>query len=263
MLSEEDIDQYIKTIPPIPAIIKECKKALDSGDLIKAAKIAALDKALLNYFQSVVNKPIYGFKDELKNPTQIFGALGMLRVKQMLTSYYSVLIAPKQWLFFNINNSFFYELQASFMMKWEALLKKADIQNNNIYSMITLITASISVCESLFCENKEDIELIMSQKSISYEKILYKLSGYDIFSLIVLIAQKWEFESDIIEIFKTKDEKNEIFSYLILLINYEMSRDMCLKSGINSLFDLNYSFSDQEFAFFYEAISELEHEADY
>ena len=64
MLSETTIYNYIETIPPIPKIVKKCVEVLNSGDLIKAADIANEDRALIYYLQSIVNKPIFSFRDK-------------------------------------------------------------------------------------------------------------------------------------------------------------------------------------------------------
>jgi len=77
MLSETTINNYIETIPPIPKIVKECSRLLDEGDLVAAADKASEDRALIHYLQNIVNKPIFGFRDEIKNPRQIFGILGL------------------------------------------------------------------------------------------------------------------------------------------------------------------------------------------
>ncbi len=263
MLSKEEIGEYINLVPAIPSVLKQCQNALVQGDLVKASLIASKDLALMNYFKEVVNKPIFGFSRELHEAKQIFGALGIVRVKQMLQSYLVMLLAPKKWTFFDFDNKRFHELQASFMIRWEAILAKNEIDDKESKALVTLIPAAIAVCESIFSAHKEDIELIKSQKDITYEVILYKLSGYDFFDIVSIIAQKWEFDKGVIELFSLMKQngKNKIISYLLLLINYEMSRDSAIKSGINSLFELNYSFEEDEIELFYQTMSELENEA--
>lgn len=264
MLSQEELDKYINDIPPVPAILKECKMALSEGDMVKAADIASKDKALMAYFEGIVNKPIFGFRDELKNARQIFGALGIVRARQMFQSYYSSLLAPKKWEVFNMNNSTFHELQASFIIRWEAILEQKGIESEDMTAIVTLIPAAIAVCENIFKEHKETISLIKSQKAITYEAILYKLSEYGFFDIVAIIAKKWEFEDDIIELFNiissntecnNDGETKEMMMYLLLLINYEMSRPISMQSGVNDLFEINCEFPEETIEFFYEVMS--------
>lgn len=267
MLSQEELTKYINDIPPIPSILKECKMALSEGDMVKAADIASKDRALMAYFEGIVNKPIFGFRDELKNARQIFGALGIVRARQMFRSYYSSLLMPKKWEIFNMNDANFHELQASFIVRWEAILQQKDVNSEEMTAIVTLIPAAIAVCESIFKAHKDTIDLIKSQKAITYEAILYKLSGYNFFDIVSIIAKKWEFHDDIIELFSvisknstcsSDDEKKEMMIYLLLLINYELSRPDSIKSGINDLFEVDCEFPEEAIEFFYEVMNEVE-----
>jgi len=97
MLSEEMIQEYIKSIPPIPEVVKECIDAINEGDLVKAALIASEDRALMTFLHNIVNKPIFGFRTDVKDAKQIFGVLGLSKAKQIIFSYYVLLLVPKSW----------------------------------------------------------------------------------------------------------------------------------------------------------------------
>lgn len=265
MLSSEDLNKYMDDIPPIPEILKQCKVALDDGDMTKAADLASSDRALMSYFANIVNKPIFGFRDELKNARQIFGVLGLLKVRQLFQSYYSLLLTPKQWDVFKLTNAKYQDIQASFIVRWEAILQKKDMLTQEMAAIVTLIPAAIVVCESIYKDHKETVEMIKSHKAISYEKILYKLSGYNFFDLVKMIAQKWEFCENTIELFdffktgKVANEKQqEMMIYLALLINYEISRPTAMESGINDLFELDFQYPPEYIEFFYETMEEVE-----
>lgn len=267
MLSQEELNKYIAQIPPLPQVLKACKVALNEGDLTKAADLASEDKALIGYFKNIVNKPIFGFTGEISNARQIFGVLGLLRVRQLFQSYYSSLISPKQWDIFKLSTPQFHDLQASFIIKWETILKEKDMHNKEMAAVVTLIPAAVAVCENLFKEHKDTVMLIKSQKAITYEAILYKMSGYTFFDIVVIIAQKWEFSEEIIGLLKIIntlkdkgefDENEEMMIYLILLINYEISRPVAMQSGINDLFELDFSYPAQMVEFFYEAMEKVE-----
>lgn len=259
MLSAEELDEYIAQIPPVPAILKACKSVLNEGDLVKAADLASKDKALMAYFKNIVNKPIFGFRDELKDARQIFGALGLNRTRQLFQSYYTLLLAPKQWSIFKLNNAKFQELQASFILRWDKILQSKNAVSNEHEAIITLIPAAIAVCESLFEKHRETIEIIKKTKAITYEAMLQKMSGYTFFDIVKIIATKWEFPEETVELFNDiKNSKNEIIIYLLLLINYEMSRPICMESGINDLFELSLDFPPEIIGEFFTMMSEVD-----
>lgn len=266
MLSKDDLNHYIANVPAIPSTLKECSLALEEGDLIKAAHIAAKDRALILHFQNIVNKPIFGFRNELTDATQIFGALGINRVKQILKSYYTLLLTPKKWDVFAMNTRIFQELQASFIVKWEKILSTLEEGDEEILELVTLIPAAVAVCESIFKKDLETIKLIKAQRAISYEEILIKMSGYNFFDIVVTIAKKWEFSEKLISLIKLlskphnlqNNTSSQMIQYLILLINYEISRPIFIESGINDLFQVNTDFSEEIIMDFYKIMEELE-----
>ena len=77
MITKDKIDEYINKIPPAPKALKETLALLNAGELIKASKVAQTDLALAAYLKELVNKPIYGFANEVTDVSQIFGILGV------------------------------------------------------------------------------------------------------------------------------------------------------------------------------------------
>ncbi len=266
MLSQDDLDRYLNSIPPLPESLKACKKALDDGDMIQLADEAVKDKALYLYFKNIVNKPIFGFSKEVKNMRQIFGVLGIVKARQIFQSYFTCMLLPKKWQVFNLTSSQFNEIQASFIIRWAEILKTFDIKDKDYETVVTLVPAAIAVCEAIFEDHIDMIKLIKSQKNISYEAILYKLSGYDFFDIVKIIAQKWEIPETLLGLLSdiktidgsetSKDKK--LLIYLILLINYEISQPVAIQSGINGLFEFTCSFDMDDVEYFYEIMSRVE-----
>ena len=87
MITQKEIESYIEKIPPTPAILKATINFVDQGELTKAAKTATKDPALSKYLTTLVNKPIYGFRNEVHDLSQIFGILGTSGAKQVLYNY--------------------------------------------------------------------------------------------------------------------------------------------------------------------------------
>ena len=105
MLTDSAIESYINSIPPLPKIVRECSELLGKGNLVAAANKASEDRALIQYLQNIVNKPIFGFRSNVKDPNQIFGILGLSKAKQILHGYYLLLILPILPLIICLQNS--------------------------------------------------------------------------------------------------------------------------------------------------------------
>lgn len=266
MLLESTIDSYIETIPPIPKIVKLCIESLKKNDLVHAADIANQDRALIHYLQSIVNKPIFGFRDEVKNARQIFGILGTSKAKQLLHGYYLLLILPKEWEVFDFNTSLFQDFQARLIHNWGKIVKFLKIDSAEINQVISVIPAAFVVCEMLFRDINDTVSLLRDNKQISYETIFYKMTNKTFFEVSSMIAKKWDFPDDIVTIINElgtskKDDFGEntfLLSYLNLLITYEMSRPAIIKAGLSDLFDLEPVLDDDVINNFYKIMQQEE-----
>ena len=154
MITAEDIEHYIKRVPPLPQALKETVRYLEEGDLVKAAKSAKEDKALSTYLKVLLNKPIYGFRNEISDVSQIFGILGVSRSQQAIYNYMTTLLSPSKWIVFKLNRVIFYNLQADLSIHWQKILTHLSIDDTNILSSISLLPASIIVSEALFNQKK-------------------------------------------------------------------------------------------------------------
>jgi len=246
MLLESTIDKYIETIPPIPKIVKMCIASLEKDDLVHAADIANEDRALIHYLQNIVNKPIFGFRDEVKNARQIFGILGMAKAKQLLHGYYLLLILPKEWEVFDFNTSLFQDFQARLIHNWGKIVKFLKIDSAQINQVMSVIPATFIISEMLFRDINSTVSLLREKKQISYETIFHKMTNKTFFEVSSMIAEKWDFTDDIVtmisELGNSKEddfgENTLLLSYLRLLITYEMSRPAIIKAGLSDLFEL-------------------------
>ncbi|MBV5335024.1 MAG: histidine kinase, partial [Sulfuricurvum sp.] len=75
MITSEEVTHYIQNIPPAPAVVRQALDYARAGDLPKAAKCASEDPALRHYLKILVNRPLYGFKNEVSDVSQIFSIL--------------------------------------------------------------------------------------------------------------------------------------------------------------------------------------------
>lgn len=266
MLSETTIDNYIETIPPVPKIVKSCIESLNSGNLIHAADVASEDRAFLHYLQNIVNKPIFGFRDEVKDARQIFGILGLTKARQLIHGYYLLLILPKNWEVFDFNTSLFQDFQTRLIHNWEKIVKFLGKDDHSLNQAISIIPATFVICEMLFRDINGTVKLLRDKKQMSYETIFYKMTDRSFFEVSALIAKKWDFSEDIVEMIRKIGELKEgdfgenalLISYLRLLLTYEMSRPAIIKAGLNDLFHLEPTFDDDVLNNFYKIIQEDE-----
>ncbi|MDF1877787.1 HDOD domain-containing protein [Sulfurimonas sp. SAG-AH-194-L11] len=250
MITKETIDSFINKIPPAPKALKETLLHLNTGDLIKAANAAKEDKALSSYLKILVNKPIYGFKNEVSEVSQIFGILGVSRSRQAVYNYMMTLLSPSKWVLFKLNRVVFYNLQADLSMNWQKILTHLDIDDSDILSSISLLPASIIVSEALFCEKKKDVELLRSVNQIDLNTILQRLCGVDLFDICQQIAQKWEMPQKISDILQaasglkpSEDEMtNRLGKWMHLLLFYTLSQSKYIQAELNDFIDFQIDY---------------------
>lgn len=250
MITKELITNYIQKIPPAPKALRDTLTLLNIGELTKAAKVAETDLALKSYLKNIVNKPIYGFRNEVGEISQIFGILGVSGAKQTVYNYMITLLSPNKWMLFKLNAANFHTLQDHLTIKWQKILKHLDIQDNNIQSAITLLPASIIVSEALFNSHIEDVKLLKSVKALDYNTILTRLCGIDLFDICEQIAIQWEMPQEISKIIQassgikpSEDESiNTLGKWMHLLLFYELSRPTMLEAGLNDFIDFQIDY---------------------
>ncbi|QOY54198.1 histidine kinase [Candidatus Sulfurimonas marisnigri] len=259
MITKDKIDSFIDKIPPTPKALKETLSLLNIGELTKAAKVAESDLALKAYLKNIVNKPIYGFKNEVTDISQIFGILGVSLSQQTVYNYIITLLSPAKWSLFKLSSKTFYELQANLSKKWELILKHLEIDNKDIYSAISLLPSSVIVAEALFCEKIDDVTLLRTTKSLDFNTILIRLCGIGLFDICEQIAIKWEMGELVPQILQAssglkpaEDEKiNLLGKWMHLLLFYELSQPMFIKAGLNDFVDFQIDYVEdiyEEFA---------------
>ena len=250
MITKEQINDFIDKVPPAPKALKETLLHLNSGDLVKAAAVAKEDKALNTYLKVLVNKPIYGFRNEVSDVSQIFGILGVNQSQQAVYNYMLTLLSPSKWELFKLNRIIFYNLQADLSVNWQKILDFLKINDKDILSSITLLPASIIVSEALFCRRVKDINLLRSVNPIDLNTVLQRLTGIDLFDICELIAIKWEMPQDIIDIIqaasglKPSDNEtiNQLGKWMHLLLFYTLSQSKYIEAQLNDFIDFQIDY---------------------
>lgn len=262
MIRQDDIQAYIRTIPPSPLILKKVLQWLEKGELTKAAAEAAEDPALKLYLQNIVNKPIYGFKNDIKAIGQIFGILGLAQAEQIVYNYMISLLAPSRWELFALSHKDFGQIQDNLGVVWKSILEHKNINEKEIYSAISLLPAAIIVCEALFKEKKEEVSLLRSTKEIDYNTILKRLSGMDLFDLCAAIAAAWEMPEIISKIVLCSrgmsDEKDEkiidLSKWMHLLFFHQLSQSAAAEAGLNDFIAFNIDYVEDIYEEFQEVV---------
>lgn len=250
MVTKEKIESFIEKIPPAPKVLNETFALLRAAELTKAAKVAEGDLALKSYLKSIVNKPIYGFKNEVSDISQIFGILGVSLSRQNVYNYMVSLLSPDEWKLFNLNSHLFHELQANLSKKWQLILEHLKIEDKEVYDAITLLPASIIVAEALFKEKIDDVTLLRETKAIDYNTILKRLCGVDLFDICSMIAKKWEMDENISKIVQaasgvkpSDNEKTDLLGkWMHLLLFYVLSNPLFIEAGLNDFIDFQIEY---------------------
>lgn len=250
MITKNQIDDFIEKIPPSPEILKQAMVLINAGELTKAAKVAAQDKAMNAYLKNIVNKPIFGFRNEVSDTSQIFGILGLPRTQQAVYNYMVSLLSPAKWSLFKLNENSFGELQAQLTSYWHQILKHLKIDDKEIESAISLLPASIIVADALFGTKIEDVNLLRSNKEIDYNTILKRLCGMDLFDICEEITLKWELDPKLAQILqaasglKQTDNKEieRLGKWMHLLLFYTLSKPEFIEAGLNDFIDFQIDF---------------------
>lgn len=250
MITSEEVSRYIQNIPPAPGVVRQALEFARAGDLTKAAKAASEDPALRQYLKILVNRPLYGFKNEVSDVSQIFSILGLSLTQQTLYNYLLSLITPKKWELFALTNHQFYDLQASLGKRWETILKYLNVNDKEVQSTIALIPATIIVCEALFAARKEEVMQLRSVKALDFNTILKRLSGRDLFDLAGDIASMWEMPQSSISLIHSASglktditqEEKVLAQWMHLLLFYELSQSTYVAAGLNEFIDFQIDF---------------------
>lgn len=262
MVNQEQILRYIQNIPPAPFIVKQTLDYVRVGDLTKAAKCAEEDPALKFYLKTLVNRPIYGFRNEVSDLAQIFTILGISTAQQILYNYLLTLLAPKNWGLFHLKTQQFYDLQASLSRKWVKILSHLGLLTHDTESAITLLPASIIVCDALFGEYKSEVEQLKSVKALDYNTILYRLTKMSLFDICTEIGQKWELPPAISRIVHASsgldqevDEKEKTLAkWMHLLLFYELSQNAYVEAGLNEFIEFQIEFVQDIYESFMQVV---------
>lgn len=250
MITKQEIEAFIEKIPPAPEALRETLALLNRGELVQAAKVAESDLALKSYLKHIINKPIYGFRNEVSEISQIFGILGVSLSQQSVYNYMVTLLSPKKWSLFHLNAMLFYELQANLSKGWEKTLKHLGIQDKDIHAAISLLPASIIVAEALFARKKEDVLLLRTTKALDYNTILSRLCHVSLFDICEQIAKKWEMQESVSKIIQaasgkkpSNDKKiDTLGQWMHLLLFYELSRPQFVEAGLNDFVDFEVEY---------------------
>lgn len=253
MITKDQIDSFIEKIPPSPKILRQTIMLLDAGELSKAAKVAIQDKAMASYLKNIVNKPIFGFKQEVNDISQIFGILGLSGSQQAVYNYMISLLSPAKWSLFALNSHTFYDLQAGLSSTWKKILTHLDIDDKETESAISLLPASIIVADALFGEKIEDVYLLRSVNEIDYNTILQRLCKMDLFDICEEIAKKWEMQPKIYEIVqassgvKTYEDQQTMMlgKWMHLLLFFILSKPEFIDAKLNDFIEFQIDFVEE------------------
>jgi HD-like signal output (HDOD) protein len=254
LINTDDIDKYIDKIPPMADSVRNCLKFLKEEDLQGAAKSIESDTAFKQYVLNIVNKPIYGFANEIKDVNQVFSILGVIKMKQLLISYLVSILAPSNWKVFYMTNSLFQDFQAEILANWNnILIEKYKVKEDEDFMMsATILCSTIIVLEELFKDHIETVDLLQRRNDLDYNTILFRLTKMSIFEIAIRIAQKWEVSQksqNIILASSGNDKYKDLDSltlengkFLHLLLFMELSKPKFINANLNGFVEFKIDF---------------------
>lgn len=252
MITVEDVKKYLQSIPPLPETLTKSMETVERGDLPAAARIAGKDPILFSYFKDIVTKPIFGFQGKMEDITQIFGALGIVRVRQILDSYMLQLIKPKSWDFFDFDDTKFSHMQAECIAEWDNICEKMGFEDEDVSKAVILLPSTIIVCEQLFSDNKADVQMLRATKHLDLDTVLNRLTGMGFFHIAIVIGRKWKLNERSLKFlmlasgtnkFKNVDPKNlRIAQTLHLFFFMLLSRPTYMHAGMNEFIEFKPEF---------------------
>ncbi len=262
MVAIGDIKELLRGIPPLPDTLKDVLAAINRDDLVQAAQITQKDPMLTSYLQKIVNKPYFGFTQEVKNISQVYGALGVLKAKQLLNAYMVTIIMPRSWIVFDLSSERFQELQLLCMEEWERILQTLKIEDREIAMLSTILPATVIVCEKLFSEHEYELAILKEHRFITTDEILFNLTGRGFFDIAGDIARFWGLSSETINIFEsvTKDDTRkivgakelELAKYLHLLFFHISSLPQFVESKMSDVIAIDIDFIEDIKGEFYK-----------
>jgi hypothetical protein len=243
VISKEQIDAYIQSIPTSPKDITDAIKALEAKDILGAAVILGRLPAVTVYLQNMSQKGIQTLQEKTPQISTILAFFGSKKSKAMLYTYLISLTLPKKWKVFDFDNELFFSLNSELLYYWEKILKaKAPDKIERYISATPLITASVAICDVIFADAKDNIKALRELGHLDLNDLLLRISGSSIFDIAKLLGAKLGFDNEVITIVglaqdckhvESHPEHAELARYLHLLLFYILSRAVYMKSGLN------------------------------
>ena len=263
MVTKEEIQNYLRSVPSLPHVVQACLTQLQIGELDKAALVAKKDQKLIFYLKSVVNSAAYGFRSKLEDEKQIFSALGSHKAKQLVYAYMIESTSPNEWNFFHLGKNDFKSLQIHTIKDFNTILKSYSLENSEFQSTASIICATVVVADQIFGAHKEDVEIIKQSQDLTLDQILHRLSGYSFADMVVFIAKLWEVEENVQKLLrlsfghqKCEGQICELAQMMHLLLFKIFSQPLFIKAGLNDFLELKIDFVENMLEKFSEVLDE-------
>ena len=266
MINQQEIDQYLNTLPPLPKILQDCIENVNKGDLAAAASSAVRDPILSKFLCDLSKKSVYGFSKPITDVNQVFGVLGLSRSRNIIQNYALMQFLPDTCKVFKFNKDLLSKFQDDMLVVWLYILQQLEIKNTNYESLAPLASATIIVCEGIFSNYVDAIRLVKDFNKIDYSTILYRLTEMSLDQLALKVAENLNIPKDTQVIHQIlaqeleKDPKEDeqgqqddyseeqilVAKYLHLLTFYIFSKSDFMKLGLVELIEFKTDFVSEE-----------------
>lgn len=265
MVTKEEIQHYLKNVPALPNVVRECLTHLQNGELDKAAAAAKSDQKLIHYLKQVVNSAAYGFRNKLEDEKQIFSALGSHKAKQLVYAFMIDASSPSQWSYFELTKNEFKSLQIEMIKDFNTILRSYKLENTPYQSASSIICAAVVVADQIFGDRKEDVAIVQQSQDLTLDQILQRISGYSFANLIAYVAKLWEAEEDVQQLLilsfgqkKCEGQVCELAKMMHLLLFKTFSKPLFIKAGLNDFIELKVDFIENIYENFNKVMDETD-----
>ncbi|NPA55527.1 MAG: HDOD domain-containing protein [Epsilonproteobacteria bacterium] len=202
LISKQEIEEKLQTIPPLPESVKSSIEYLKQGDLQRAADVVDNDLVLKKKIEAIVNSAYFGFSKKLTDTRQMFSAMGLEMAKSVILSYMVSLITPKEWKVFTKLN--FEDFQSAFLSGCkDAIILETDLATYKKYAdSVALIPATICLIDEILGAKGEKLEIFLASADLNFGQIVKRFTGMSMFELGSFVAEKWELDKPNINMVK-------------------------------------------------------------
>lgn len=208
----------IKSLPPLSQTIVNINKvfANPNSSIVDMAKAVENDPMVIANLLKAANSPLYGFAQEINNPSQAVSLFGMNVTRSIALSSAVRKLLNVDMQPYNITPAEFTEMseiQARLMMDWYKKIDKSKAEK--LYLAAFLQETGKILIASQIIQNDETV-LFSSEVELSYNIAQVEESFVNMTSseVTAIVFEHWEFDEEFITMIRFADSPHDAPSHI-------------------------------------------------